>query len=101
MKTVIQKLLKLSFEVAKRNGSHFEKTNGGSESAKLPDFCHGYVSICRGFFILIGLYVVNHNHLHHTMLARIRTKIEYLDSVFLLSSNAKEKTCNTLLKQKD
>ena len=55
MKTVIQKVLKLwSFEVAKRNGSHFEKTvlkdfvflhifrsNGGSESAKLPDFYHG------------------------------------------------------------
>ena len=53
MKTVIRKVLKLlSFEVAKRNGSHFEKTslidfvflnifcsNGGSESAKLPDFC--------------------------------------------------------------
>ena len=55
MKIVIQKVLKLwPFEVAKRNGSHFEKTterfcvifhiflsNGGSESAKLPDFCHG------------------------------------------------------------
>ena len=50
MKTVIQKVLKLwSFEIAKRNGSHFVKTHGGSESAKLPDYCHGYVSICTGF----------------------------------------------------
>ena len=67
MKTVIQKVLKLwSFEVAKSNSSHFEKTalkrfdvflhilhrNRGSESAKLPDFYHGNtldmfnVSIC-------------------------------------------------------
>ena len=54
MKTVIQKVLKLwSFEIAKHNDSHFEKSAlkdfmsfcifsvATAESAKLPDFYHG------------------------------------------------------------
>ena len=47
----------------------------GVQSAKLPDFYHGstldilaYMQRPKNIF-LIGLYVVNHNHLHHKMLA--------------------------------
>ena len=98
MKAIIQKVLKLwSFEVAKRNGSHFEKmalkdfmsfcifsVAVGVQSQ--PNFlifvmvihwiCYHMQKPPRIF--LIGLYVVNHNHLHHKMLAccSIRTKIE-------------------------
>ena len=81
-----------SFQVAKRNGSHFQKTAledfksfcifsiaTGVQSAKLPDFYHGITLDILAYaeappphptpIFLIGLYVVNHNHLHHKILA--------------------------------
>ena len=97
MKTVILKVLKLwSFEVAKCNGSQLEKMAlkdfmsfcifsvvTGVQSAKLPDFYHGNTLDMLAYaeapkIFLIGLYEVNHNHLHHKRLACccIRTKIE-------------------------
>ena len=65
MKTVIQKVLKLwSFEVAKHNGSHFQKTAlkdlmsfcifsvaMGIQSAKLPDFYHGNTLDILGYAV--------------------------------------------------
>ena len=54
MKTVIQKVLKLwsFFKLLSVMAAILRKRTGGLVSAKLPDFCHGYVSICTGFLSL-------------------------------------------------
>ena len=87
MKTVIQKALKLSFEVPQRNGSHFEKTAQkdfmsfcifsiatGVQIAKPPDFYHGNTLDMLAYaeappIFLIGLSVVNNNHLQLLILS--------------------------------
>ena len=94
MNTVIQNVLKLwSFEVAKRNGSHFEKTAlksfmsfcifsiaTGVQSAKPPDFYHGNTLDMSAYaeapqIFLIGLYMVNHNHLQLLILSLAQCRI--------------------------